>query len=84
MEFQRFLGNETPIFHCAEREETEANGGHRGDRMLNWTQSQRNRMRPVSVSEQREGQLGFLTRASDASKDRRVRSTWHGAASAKS
>jgi hypothetical protein len=37
---QRFSGNETPIFHCAEREETEANGGHRSDRTLNRTSGQ--------------------------------------------
>jgi hypothetical protein len=29
---QRFLKNKTPIFHCARGEETEVNGGHRGDR----------------------------------------------------
>jgi hypothetical protein len=81
---QHFLENETPIFHCAGREETEANGGHRDDRTLNQTRSQHNRMHPVSVSEQRKGQLVFLTGASDASRDRRIRSTWRGAASAKS
>jgi hypothetical protein len=31
------------------RKETEANGGHRGDRTLNWTWSLFDRTRPVNV-----------------------------------
>jgi hypothetical protein len=48
-EIQRFSGNETSIFHCAGREETEANEGHRGDRTLDRTQSLFDRTRPVSA-----------------------------------
>jgi hypothetical protein len=46
---QRFLGNETSIFHCARGEEMEANGGHIGDRTLNQMWSLIDRMRLVSA-----------------------------------
>jgi hypothetical protein len=53
-------------------EETEANGGHRGDRTLNQTRSRFDQMRPVQQSGARV--LGFATGASGHSRDRRVRS----------
>jgi hypothetical protein len=39
------------------RKETEANGGHRGDRTLNWTWSLHDRMCPVSVQRLRVFQV---------------------------
>jgi hypothetical protein len=51
--------------------ETEANGGHRGDRTLHRTRSWNDRTRPVSC--QARG-LGFATGASGHSRDRSVRS----------
>jgi hypothetical protein len=57
------------------REETEANGGHSGDRMLHRTRSQFDRTRPVSSLQQSGARvLGFATGASGHSRDRRVRS----------
>jgi hypothetical protein len=51
--------------------ETEANGGHRGDR----TRSRYDRTRPVSTTQQSGVRvLGFATGASGHSRDRRVRS----------
>jgi hypothetical protein len=57
------------------RKETEANGGHYGDRTLHRTRSRFDRMRPVS-SQQLSGTrvLGFPTGASGPSRDRSVRS----------
>ena len=52
--------------------ETEANGGHRGDRTLHRTRSWYDRTRPVSTAQTRV--LGFVTGASGQSRDRRVRS----------
>jgi hypothetical protein len=62
---RRFCGSETPIFHYAGGEETEANGGHWGDWTLNQTRSRHDRTRPVSDSCcARRGALGFATGAS--------------------
>jgi hypothetical protein len=56
-------------------EETEANGGHSGDRTLNRTRSRFDRTRPVSSSRQSGARvLGSRTSASGHSRDRRVRS----------
>jgi hypothetical protein len=52
--------------------ETEANGGHRGDRTLHRTRSWYDRTRPVSTAQARV--LGFATGASGHLRDRRVRS----------
>jgi hypothetical protein len=52
--------------------ETEANGGHRGDRTLHRTWSWYDRTRPISTAQSRV--LGFVTGASGHSQDRRVRS----------
>jgi hypothetical protein len=55
--------------------ETEANGGHRGDRTLHRTRSWYDQTRPVSTSQQSGTRvLGFATSASGHSRDRRVRS----------
>jgi hypothetical protein len=51
--------------------ETEANGGHRGDRTLHRTRSWYDRMRLVSTAQARV--LGFATGMSSHSRDRRVR-----------
>jgi hypothetical protein len=52
--------------------ETEANGGHRGDRTLHRTWSWYDQTRPVSTAQTRV--LGFITGASGHSRDRCVRS----------
>jgi hypothetical protein len=52
--------------------ETEANGGHRGDRTLHRTRSWYDRTRPVSTAQARV--LGFATGVSGHSRDRCVRS----------
>jgi hypothetical protein len=52
--------------------ETEANGGHRGDRTLHRTRSWYDRTRPVSTAQTRV--LGFVTGVSSHSQDQRVRS----------
>jgi hypothetical protein len=55
--------------------ETEANGGHRGDRTLQRTRSWYDRTRLVSSTQQSGARvLGFATGASSHSRDRRVRS----------
>jgi hypothetical protein len=55
--------------------ETEANGGHRGDRTLHRTWSWFDRTRPVSSTQQSGTRvLGFATGAFGHSRDRRVRS----------
>jgi hypothetical protein len=55
--------------------ETEANGGHRGDRTLHRTWSWYDRTRPVSTTQQSGVRvLGFATGASGHSRDRGVRS----------
>jgi hypothetical protein len=57
------------------RKETEANGGHRGDRTLHRTRSWYDRTRLVSTSQQSGAWvLGFATGASGHSRDRHVRS----------
>jgi hypothetical protein len=57
------------------RKETEANGGHRGDRTLHRTRLRYDRTRPVSTAQQSGVRvLGFATGASGHSRDRRVRS----------
>jgi hypothetical protein len=61
-EFQRFSGNETPIFYCAGREETEANGVHRSDRTLDRTRSLFDRTHPVSAQRLRVSQYSDRTR----------------------
>jgi hypothetical protein len=74
---QRFLGNETPIFHCARREETEENGGHRGDRTLDQTRSLFDRTRPVSAQRLRVSRYSDRTRWHVRSRPtRHVRSLW--------
>jgi hypothetical protein len=56
-------------------QETDANGGHRGDRTLHRTRSWYNRTRPVSTTQQSGKRvLGFATGASGHSQDRHVRS----------
>jgi hypothetical protein len=58
-------------------EETEANGGHRGDRTLNRTRSQFDRTRPVSSMRQSGARvLGFTTGVSGPSRNWSV---WSGA-----
>jgi hypothetical protein len=52
--------------------ETEANGGHRGDRTLHRTRSRYDRTRPVSIAQTRV--LGFATGVSGHSRDWRVQS----------
>jgi hypothetical protein len=55
--------------------ETEANGGHQGDRTLNRTWSRFDRTRPVSSTQQSGARvLGFTTGASGPSRNRSVRS----------
>jgi hypothetical protein len=55
--------------------ETEANGGHQGDRTLHRTQSWFDRTRPVSSTQQSGARvLRFATGASDPSRNRSVRS----------
>jgi hypothetical protein len=55
--------------------ETEANGGHSGDRTLNRTRSRFDRTRPVSSTQQSDARvLGFATGASGPSRHRSVRS----------
>jgi hypothetical protein len=55
--------------------ETEANGGHCGDRTLHWTRSRFDRTRPVSSQQLLGTQvLGFATGAFGPSRDRSVRS----------
>jgi hypothetical protein len=56
-EFRRFQGVEKPIFHYAEvGKETEANGGHRGDRTLHRTRSRYDRrVRSVQRGVRRAG-----------------------------
>jgi hypothetical protein len=57
------------------RKETEANGGHRGDRTLHRTWSRYDWTRPVSTTQQSGARvLGFATGTSGHSWDRRVRS----------
>jgi hypothetical protein len=48
--FSVFCGSETPIFYCAEREETEAKGSHWGDRTRDRTLDRTRLARPVSSS----------------------------------
>jgi hypothetical protein len=53
------------------RKETEANGGHQGDRTLHRTRSQFDRTRPVSSSQQSGARvLGFATGVSGPSRNR--------------
>jgi hypothetical protein len=65
--FRRFRGNEMPIFYYAgsrksNGDQTEANGGHSGDRTLDRTRSLFDRTRPVSVQCLRVFQLFDRTR----------------------
>jgi hypothetical protein len=56
--------------------ETEANGGHSGDRTLNRTRSWFDRTRPVSSMQQSGARvLGFATGASSPSWNRSIRSS---------
>jgi hypothetical protein len=56
-------------------EETEANGGHRGDRTLNRTWSRFDQTHPVSSTQQSSARvLGFATGASGPSWNRSIRS----------
>jgi hypothetical protein len=63
------------IFSKSSWIETEANGGHWGDRTLNRTRSRHDQTRSVSDSSCLARGLGFTTGASDHSRDRRV---WSG------
>jgi hypothetical protein len=55
-------------------EETEANGGHSGDRTLNRARSRFDRMRPISSTRQSSARvLGFATGTSGPSGNRSVR-----------
>jgi hypothetical protein len=67
--FRRF-GNLKCLFSTTPEvgKETEANGGHRGDRTRSWY----DRTRPVSTAQTRV--LGFVTDASGHSRDRCIRS----------
>jgi hypothetical protein len=72
--FSTTLGTE--IFSKSSWIETEANGGHWGDRTLNRTRSRYDRMRQVSDSCcALRGALGFATGTSGPSRDQRVRSS---------
>jgi hypothetical protein len=70
---------EAEIFSKSSWIETEANGGHWGDR----TRSRHDRTRPVSDSSSLARGLGFSTGASGHSWDQRVRSGARGTANAK-
>jgi hypothetical protein len=60
---------------CEGGEETEANGGHCGDRTLHRTRSWFDRTRLVSSSQQSGARvLGFATGASGPSQNRSIRS----------
>jgi hypothetical protein len=63
--------------------ETEANGGHWGDRTLNWTRSQHDRTRPVSDNSSLARRLEYFTDASGHSWNRRVRSGARGTTNVK-
>jgi hypothetical protein len=75
---------EAEIFSKSSWIETEANGGHWGDRTLNQTRSRHDRTRPISDSSSLARGLGFTTGASGHSRDRRARSGARGTANAKS
>jgi hypothetical protein len=47
--FDAFVEAKRLFFHCAGGEETEVNGGHWGDRTLDWTWSLNDRTRPVGA-----------------------------------
>jgi hypothetical protein len=59
VEIDAFCGTETPIFHCAGGEQTEAKGSHWGDqtldRTLNRTLDQTRLARSVSSSHEQRG-----------------------------
>jgi hypothetical protein len=74
---------EAEIFYKSSWIETEANGGHWIDRMLNRTWSRHDRMRPVSDRSSLVRGLGFTTCASGHSRGRRARSCTRGTANAK-
>jgi hypothetical protein len=75
--------SEAEIFSKSSWIETEANGGHWGDRMLNRTWSWHDRTHPVSDSNSLARGLGFTTGASGHSRDRCVRSGTRGIGNAK-
>jgi hypothetical protein len=60
---------EAEIFPKSLWTETEANGGHWGDRTLNRTRSRHDRTRPVSDNSCMARGLGFTTGASSHSRD---------------
>jgi hypothetical protein len=71
------LGEVKRLFSTAPEvgKETEANGGHCGDRTLHWTRLRFDRTRPVSSSLQTGTRaLGFATGASGPSQNQSVRS----------
>jgi hypothetical protein len=74
--FRRFRGVETTFSTTPEvGKETEANGGHSGDRTLNRTRSRFDQTCPISLTQQSGAQvLGFTTGASGPSRNRSVRS----------
>jgi hypothetical protein len=74
---------EAEIFSKSSWIETEANGGHWGDRTLNRTRSRHDRTHLVNDSSSLARGLGFTIGASGHSRDRRVRSGARGTANAK-
>jgi hypothetical protein len=64
-----FTTSEAEIFSKSLWIETEANGGHWGDRTLNRTWSRHDRTRPVSDSSSLARGLGFTTGVSGHSRD---------------
>jgi hypothetical protein len=74
---------EAEIFSKSSWIETEANGGHWGDRTLNWTRSRLTGCVRSVVAAVRCGSLEFCTSVSGHSRDRRVRIGARGTANAK-
>jgi hypothetical protein len=85
---QSFSESETPIFHCAGGEETEAKESHWGDqtldRTLNRTRSRHDRTRPVSDNSSLARDARDLhqhVRSSPREAAKHARSIGHGGAS---
>jgi hypothetical protein len=79
---RRLCGSEMPIFHCAEREKTEAKGSHWGDQTRDRTLDRTRLARLVSSSRvQRQQRAHRRVRSSSREVAKHARSIGHGGAS---